>query len=39
MLCLTSGIHAARVAYDELAFDGNLMRHYTDNLVNIFLNI
>lgn len=33
---LTSGIHAARVAYDELAFDGSLMRHYTDNLSRIF---
>lgn len=33
---LTSGIHAARVAYDELAFDGSLMLHYTDNLVRNF---
>lgn len=33
---LTSGIHAARVAFDELAFDGNIMSHYTDNLARNF---
>ena len=33
---LTSGIHAARVAFDELAFDGSLMQHYTNNLAQNF---
>jgi len=33
---LTSGIHAARVAFDELAFDGSLMPHYTHNLAHNF---
>ncbi|HVG17804.1 MAG TPA: tryptophan 7-halogenase [Blastocatellia bacterium] len=33
---LTSGIHAARVAFDELAFDATLMPHYTNNLAHNF---
>lgn len=33
---LTSGIHAARVAFDELAFDSTLMTHYTNNLARNF---